>query len=236
MDKIKTLFKKELFFYLKSPVGFIAAFLFAVFANFLFMKDLFLRGNSSMRPFFDVAPWLLLIFVPAISMRIFSEEKKSNTIEVLLSLPAAESAFVVAKIMAIFSFLMITLALTFSIPATLSIISRVSILQAGVSYFGLILMASFFISVAIFYSSSTKNQVVAFLASILTLFFLVVIGGDFMASIVPGFILDYLAPLAPLYHYSVFLKGIIDIRSLFYFLSAASLFIFLTIINLEKRD
>src|SRR3989344_4919032 len=69
-----SLFKKELSFYFNNPIGYIIAILFSVFAQFLFIKDLFLRGDSSMRPFFDLLPWLFLIFVPALSMRMFAEE------------------------------------------------------------------------------------------------------------------------------------------------------------------
>src|SRR4030065_469479 len=79
---MKYLYKKELNYYLNNPIGYIVLVLFAVFANFLFVKDIFIVGSASMRPFFNFLPWLFLIFVPALTMRIISEEKRVNTIDV----------------------------------------------------------------------------------------------------------------------------------------------------------
>jgi len=89
-----TLYKKELSYYLSNSVGYIILILFAGFANFLFVKDVFLLGSVSMRPFFSVIPWLFMIFVPAISMRSISEERRTNTIETLLTLPVSETQIV----------------------------------------------------------------------------------------------------------------------------------------------
>ena len=236
MQKTIALLKKELFYYLNNPVGYIAAVSFSIFANFLFVKDLFLRGNSSMRPFFDILPWLGLIFIPALSMRVFAEEKRSHTIEVLLSLPIEEKIIVMGKFLSLLAFTGFSLSLTLSIPIALFYIGKLLVLEVIVSYFGALLLLSSFISIALFFSSLTKNQIVAFISAALTLFFVIVLGGDFLSSIFPRVILEYVSIVTPFYHYGVFLKGIVDIRSIFYFVSATTLFIFLTIINLEKRD
>src|SRR5438045_3150828 len=98
---MKPLYKKELNFYLNNPIGYITIVLFAAIANFLFVKDIFLAGSASMRPFFDLVPWLLLIFIPALAMRSFSEERKSNTLELLLTLPVSETQIVLAKFFAL---------------------------------------------------------------------------------------------------------------------------------------
>lgn len=225
--KLKALIKKELFFYLNNPVGFIVAILFAVFANFLFIKDLFLRGNSSMRPFFDLAPWLFLIFIPALTMRIFAEEKRTNTLEIILTLPVSEMAIVVAKFLALLIFICISLGLTISIPITLSIISKIAPAEIFVSYLGSLFIAALFLAISMFFSSVTRNQIVAYLWSAITIFFLIFLGGDFLAN---------LNILTPLYQYGSFLKGIIDFRAVYYFTSATVFFIFLTILNLKNRD
>lgn len=231
-----TLIKKELSYYFNNPIGYLVAVLFALFINFLFIKDLFLRGESSMRPFFEIMPWLMVVFVPALVMRIFAEEKRVNTIEVLLTLPLSETAIVLAKFISLVIFGLFTLLLTASIPATLMIIGRPYLPEILVSYFGAFLMMATFISLSLFYSSLTKNQIVAFLFSAITLFFFILLGTDFFSSFLPRFLSQSLSYFSFFYHYSNFLKGLIDFRSLIYFLSTITLFLFFTIINLEKRD
>ena len=106
------LFKKELDYYLNNPIGYVVLILFVVFANFLYIKDIFVVGSASLRPFFGVLPWLLMIFIPALAMRSVAEEKRSNTIEVLLTLPISETQIVIAKFMALMILMGIGLLLT----------------------------------------------------------------------------------------------------------------------------
>jgi ABC-2 type transport system permease protein len=231
-----TLLKKELSYYFNNPIGYIVAILFAIFANFLFIKDIFLRGDSSMRPFFDILPWLFLVFIPALTMRIFSEEKRTNTIEVLLTLPITETNVAIAKLIALLTFSVFAMLLTLLIPATLKLVGKPYLPEIGVAYVGAFLLSASFISVSMFFSSLTKNQIVAFLCSVITIFLLIVLGGDFLASFIPRFILESISSFSPLYHYDNFLKGLVDLRSVVYFFSLMILFIFLTVINLEKRE
>lgn len=233
---MKSLFKKELSFYFNNPIGYIIAVLFAVFAQFLFVKDLFLRGDSSMRPFFDLVPWLFLIFVPALSMRMFAEEKRTNTIEVLLSLPINELAIVGAKFCALLFFGAVSLALTVSTPILLSIIGKPTLSEIAVAYGGSVMLLAAFISLSLFFSSLTKNQIIAFLSSVIVIFVLILLGTDFFASFIPRFFQEYLTAFSPISHYDSFLKGLVDVRSVFYFVSFAGLFIFMTMVSVEKRD
>lgn len=236
MRKITDLFKKEIAFYFNSPTGYIIAVLFAVFANFLFVKDLFLRGTSSMRPFFDLLPWLLLIFIPAISMRIFAEERRTNTIEVLLTLPVTEAAVVISKFLALLFFATLSLVLTLSLPILLFFISKISVAEIIVSYSGSLLLISLFIALSMLVSSLAKSQVVAFLSAVLVIFVLLVLGGEFLTSVIPRFIHENITVFSPLYHYNSFLRGLIDLRSAFYFVSGIVMLLFFTVINIEKRD
>jgi ABC-2 type transport system permease protein len=233
---IKPLLKKELAFYFNNPIGYITAILFAVFSNFLFMKDLFLRGDTSMRSFFEIAPWLLLIFIPALGMRVFAEEKRINTIETLITLPVYEATIVLAKFIALLIFAAITLLLTISIPFSLALLGKVVVSEIIVSYIGVILYSMGLIAISIYFSSTTKNQILAFLFSIIVGFLLMVVGSDFLSSVLPNLIQEWLSFLSPIYHYENFLKGVLDLRSVGYFISLSLTFIFLTIINLEKRD
>lgn len=232
---MKTLYKKELNYYLNNPIGYIIIVLFAAFANFFYIKDIFVVGSASMQPFFSVLPWFFMIFIPAISMRILSEEKRTNTIETLLTLPITETEIIRSKFLALMTVVAIGLALTISLPVSLSFLTHLYLPEILISYFGALLMAGFFVGISMFFSSLTKNQVIAFLASAITIFFLSVIGTDFIGAVLPKFAQDMLSYFSPMYHLQNFLKGIFDFRSFFYFVSFIVLFIYLTILQLEKR-
>lgn len=231
-----TLFKKELNYYLNNPIGYIIIVLFALFANFLFIKDIFVVGSASLRPFFNIIPWLFLVFIPALSMRILSEEKRTNTIEVLLTLPISETQIIISKFIALLTIASFSLLLTLGLPLSLSFLTKLYLPEILVGYVGCIMLAGLFLSISIFFSSLTKNQVVAFLSSILVLFFLIVLSTEFTASVLPRFLQDFLSYFTPTYHLQNFVKGVLDLRSFFYFVSFTGLFIFLAIVDIEKRN
>lgn len=233
---MRALFKKELGYYLKNPLGYIIVILFAVFANFLFIKDIFVVGSASLRPFYNFLPWLFLVFVPALTMRIFSEEKRTNTIEVLLTLPISETQLVIAKFAALSTMVCLGLILTLALPISLSFLTKLYFPEIIIGYLGALLMAGLFISISMLFSVYTKNQVIAFLISSICIFILVVLGTDFMSNVLPKFVLDFLNYFTPGYHFQNFIKGVLDLRSVLYFLSGIFLFLFLTIVSLEKRD
>lgn len=233
---MKNLYKKELSYYLNNPIGYIMLVLFAAFANFFFVKDLFTVGSASMQSFFSATAWFMIIFVPAFTMRIIAEEKKANTLEILLTLPISETQIIIAKFLSLLTLLSIGLLLTISLPISLSFISNLYLPEILIGYIGMIFLGGAFIAISMFASSLTKNQVVAFLTSAIILFITLVIGSDFMATVFPKFILDFLNYFSPLYHLDNFTKGLLDLRSIFYFLSLTTIFIFLTITNLEKRE
>ena len=233
---MKTLYKKELNYYLNNPIGYIIIILFSVFANFLFIKDIFVVGSASMKPFFSFLPWLLMIFVPALTMRIFAEENKANTIEILLTLPVSETQIVLAKFLALLTVVIISLFLTFGLPLSLSLLTKIYYPEIIVSYVGIIFVSISFISLAMFFSNLTKNQIVAFLFSSLSIFCLLVLATDFSASVLPRFLQDNLVLLTPLYNLQNFINGVLDLRSIVYFLSFTIAFLFIAVINLEKRS
>jgi ABC-2 type transport system permease protein len=220
---MKNLIKKELNFYLNTPLGYITTILFGIFANFFFVKDLFITGSASLRPFFLLLPWFLLIFIPGQAMRSFSEEKRTNTIEVLLTLPYQETQIILAKFLANLILL------------SLSFLTKIYLPEVLVSYLGVLFLGASFSSLSLFFSSQTKNQVITFLSSVVCLFFLLLLGSDFFASLLPKNLQEFFVPFSPLYHFQNFVKGILDFRSLFYFFSFTFLFLFLTVLELEKR-
>jgi len=232
---MKNLIKKELGHYLNNPLGYIVIVLFGVFANLFFVKDLFVIGSASLRPFFLLLPWFLLVFIPSITMRSFSEEKKNNTIEILLTLPYSETQIVLAKFFSVLMVFIIALSLTLSLPLSLIFLTKIYLPEIFVGYLGVLLLGASFSAISLFFSSQTKNQVVAFLSSVITLFFLLVLGGDFLASYLPKLFQEFFVPFSPLSHFQSFVKGILDFRSVFYFFSLTFLFLFLTVVEFEKR-
>ena len=203
-----TLYKKELNYYLNNPIGYIITILFALFANFIFIKDIFIISSASLKPFFSILPWLLLIYIPALTMRALSEEKKTNTLELLLTLPISESQIVLSKFFALLTLTILGFFLTFFLPISLSFLTKIYLPEIIIGYLGLIFISSLFISLS----------------------------SDFLASVLPKIIQNNLIFLSPLYHLDNFIKGIVDFRSIFYFISFSLVFLFLTIIDLEKRD
>jgi len=237
---MNALIKKEINFYLNKPLGYIVVILFAIFANFLFVKDLFLTNAASLRPFFDTIPYLFMIFIPALVMRLISEEKKTNTLELLLSLPISEIAVVVAKYVGALIVTVLALSLTTLLPISMYLLTgnvggKLHLPEIFAGYVGLVLCASSFIAVSLFYSSITKDQIVAFLLSSVTLFFLVIFSTDFASNFLPPGLqsaLNYFSPVTQLMGFS---KGVIDIRSVFYFFSSTIVFLTLTVVDLERR-
>lgn len=232
---MKALYKKELMQILNSPVGYSVPIVFALFLGYLFMKDVFVIGSASLKPFFGVAPWLLFILIPALSMRSLSEEKRSNTIEVLLTLPISESSIVLAKLLSLFTITALTLGLTLSIPLVLGFISSLYIPEIIVGYIGLLLLSLLYLSFSLFVSAKVANQIASFSLSVLVLFLMTTLSSDFLANILPKTIQDVLIFGSPLLHLDNFVKGIIDLRSLTYFILLIVLFFKLTVIELHKR-
>lgn len=232
---MKHLYKKELSHYLNSPVGYSVPIVFALFLGYLFIKDVFVVGSASLKPFFSVAPWLLFILIPAISMRSISEEKQSNTIEVLMTLPLSERSIVLAKLFSLFTITAVTLGLTLSIPLVLGFISNLYIPEIIVGYIGLTLLSLLYLSFSLYVSSRVSNQIASFALSVVLLFLMTTLSSDFLANILPKAAQDVLIFGSPLLHFENFTKGVIDFRSLSYFFFLILLFFEFTVKELQKR-
>lgn len=232
---MKALYKKELMQFLNSPVGYSVPVVFAIFLGYLFTKDVFIIGTASMKPFFSVAPWLLFILIPALSMRSISEEKKTNTMEVLLTLPLSEEKIVRAKFASIFTVLTITLALTFSIPLVLGFLAKLYMPEIIVGYVGLLLLSLSYLSFSLYISSRVSNQIASFALSVTALFLITTLSSDFLANLLPKAGQDLLLLVSPILHLDNFAKGVFDLRSLLYFVAFTLIFYQLTVKELQKR-
>jgi len=237
---MKAIIKKETNQFFNNPYGFIILTLFGVFANFLFVKDVFVLGVVSMKSFFQLVPWIFMIFVPALAMRTISEEKRLNTLEVLRTLPITETQIVIGKFISLIFASTIGLLLTVGLPISLNAISSSAgtlyLPEVTIGYLGVIFYVVMAISVSLFFSGMTSNQVVAFLLSAVTLFLLNMAGSEFLGTVLPKVVQDILLVLSPLNQMMPFTNGVIDIRSMFYFVSVTSVFVFLSVVDLEKRS
>jgi ABC-2 type transport system permease protein len=233
MNNILSIFKKELKGYFYSPVAYIVIVVFLAITGWFFTSNLFVIGLVSMRGAFDMIPFILLFFIPAITMRSFSEEKKSGTIELLLTKPVTDMEIVFGKFLATLAFTALTLAPTLIYLISLTLLGPVDIGSIFSAYLGILFTCAVYISIGLFASSMTENQVVAFIVTFLIIFVLFILNK--VLIFLPSSLASLLEYLSTDYHYMSFSRGVIDTRSLIYFLSGITIFLLFTRASLEKR-
>lgn len=233
MQNIKTIYMKELKSYFNSPIAYIVIIVFLVIIGWFFTNGLFANNVASLRPMFDMVPFIFLFFIPAITMRSFSEEKKQGTIELLLTKPVTEYELVIGKFLAALMLTIITL-----IPTLLYFLAVLNLgdLEIGAvigGYLGLILMAAVYIGIGLFASSLTENQVIAFIISFIIIFALFMLG-KILIQVSPGLV-SAVEFISTDYHFSNISRGVIDTRNLIYYFSMIFLSVFLTKVSIESR-
>ncbi|MBL8007814.1 MAG: ABC transporter permease subunit [Ignavibacteria bacterium] len=233
MKNILTIFRKELRSYFNSPVAYIVLIVFLIITGWFFTSSLFLGGVVTMRNVFDIIPFIFLFFIPAISMRTFSEEKKSGTIELLLTKPITDTDIVMGKFLAALTLTGIALAFTLIYVISLTFLGKIDTASIIGSYIGLLLMSGIYIGIGIFASSLTENQVVAFIISFLIVFALFLLNK--VLIFLPTSLASVLEYISIDYHFGNIARGVIDSRNIIYYLSGITIFILLTKASLEKR-
>jgi len=202
-------------------------------------RSFFLRGNADMRYFFSLIPMLLCVFIPAITMRLWAEEKRGNTFELLLTFPMETYKLVLGKFSASLVFYTLTLAGTLFIPIMLLAIGKPDMGTIIGGYLGAFFAGMFFLSVGIFISGLCKDQIVSFIVAMMACFFFYFSGLDFMASIVDGWLPGVGSFIKMNFgmtrHFESFQKGVIDIRDILYFIVMTSVFLVLNIFSIEDR-
>jgi ABC-2 type transport system permease protein len=226
-------YKKELKSYFDSPVAYIVITIFLLISGWFFFNDLFLVNEASVRNLFNIIPFIFMFFVPAITMRQISEEKKSGTIEILVTLPVKDYQIVLGKFLAGLTLLCAALALTWVYVFTLSGLGNVDFGSVVAGYLGLILLGAAYLSVGLFTSSLTQNQIVAFITGFVIIFALFML--DKILLFVPGFLASFFEYLSVGYHFSNLARGVIDSRDVIYYLSLIFFFLFLAVRSLESR-
>ncbi len=235
--KFTTLLTKEFKLnYLISPLGFIFAALFSGVSMWLFFQDFFLIGQARLQPLFNLFPFLFLFFLPAITMNLFSVEKKNNTWEILLTLPINEVEIVVSKFLASLLFAFFTVLLT--LPAAFVVI-YLGQPDWGViisAYLGTFFLIASYISTGLFFSSLTTNPIVAFISSAGFLLINFFLGQQALMNRLPSLAGSIISALSLNHHYNNLIQGNFLIDSLVLFISWTFIFIWLTVINLKSRD
>lgn len=241
MTQIIPLFKREFLGYFRSPVAyvFIVIFLMASASCTFFLGDFYASQQASLSTFFDFLPWLYLMLVPAVGMKLWSEERHTGTIELLLTLPVRMVETVCAKFLAGWLFVCLGLLLTFPLPLTLAYLGKPDWGVVATGYLGAFLMAGSFLSVSCLASALTRNQVIAFVLGLMISFVLVLVGWgfftDILATFLPGRVVDLVATLGVMTHFTPIKSGVIDSRDLIYFMALIGLSLSLTIEVLHSK-
>lgn len=244
MNPVLAVFRRELKSYFLTPVAYVFIVIFLVVANWFGFGfgGLYERGQADLLPFFTFHPWLFLFLVPALSMRLWAEERRSGSIELLMTLPIEPWQAVAGKFLAAWAFTALAVLLTFPIWITVNFLGDPDNGVIAASYIGSILTAGGFLAVGNFVSAMTKNQVIAFVVGVLICFVLLVAGYapviDAFAGWAPQTLVDAIASLSFLTHFESISKGVVDLRDIFYFavLIAASLYATTLILGIKQSD
>lgn len=235
MNRIWTIIKKEYITYFNSPVAYIFITVFLALSSWMYVRTMFFVNQADMRNYFNLVPWILLLLVPAVSMKMWAEEKKMGTLEVLLTWPVKDWEVVIGKFLAGFLFVLTSLAGSIILPIILSYIGSPDWGVIWGSYAGVALLSAAYLSIGLWASSITSNQVVAFIVGTIIIFALFIIGEQSILLFVPDFLSVFLKNLSLGTHYNSISRGVIDSRDLFYYFSIIGFFIYLNIKAVESR-
>ncbi|HKQ82825.1 MAG TPA: ABC transporter permease subunit [Steroidobacteraceae bacterium] len=241
MDKFKALFRREFASYFATPLAlvFIVIFLLLSSVFAFYMGGFYERGQADLAPFFQFHPWLYLFLIPALSMRLWAEERKSGSIELLMTLPVTTWQTVLGKFVAAWCFAGVALALTFPIWITVNYLGDPDNGAILAAYCGSFLMAGGFLAIGACLSAVTRNQVIAFILTVVVCFLFLLSGFPFVLSLFAGWapqvLVDAIASLSFLTHFQSISKGVIDLRDLIYFATTIGVWLIANTIVLDMK-
>ena len=241
MNGLLSIYKREFTSYFVTPVAYVFIVIFLLMTGvFTFYLGAFYESNQAdLEPFFRFHPWLYLFLIPAISMRLWSDERKSGTIELLMTLPVSITDTVVAKYLAAWSFTAIALSLTFPMWITVNYLGSPDNTVVLASYIGSLIMAGGFLAIGSCISALTKSQVISFVISVVICFMFILSGFpmvlDLFESWAPQAVVDAVASFSFLTHFTSIKKGVIDIRDLIYFAALITFWLYVNIIIIENK-
>ncbi len=246
MNQVLNIFKREIASYFATPVAYVFIVIFLILAGaftfYLGPAGFYERNQADLLPFFNFHPWLYLFLVPAISMRLWAEERKSGTIELLLTLPVTMFEAVLGKFLAAWAFCAIALVLTFPIWISVNYLGDPDNGVILASYLGSLLMAGGFLAIGSCISGATRNQVVAFILTVVVCFGFLLSGIplvlDAFRGWLPQALVDAIASLSFMTHFGAIAKGVVDLRDLLFFAMVIGFWLVANaiVIDLKKAD
>ena len=241
MSTLFSIYKREFTSYFVTPVAyvFIVIFLFMT-GIFTFYLGAFYESNQAdLEPFFRFHPWLYLFLIPAISMRLWSDERKSGSIELLMTLPVSITDAVVGKYLAAWSFTAVALILTFPMWITVNYLGNPDNTVILASYIGSLIMAGGFLAIGSCISAFTKSQVIAFVISVVICFMFILSGFPMVLDIFQGWapqaVIDAIASFSFFTHFTSIKKGVIDIRDVIYFGALITFWLYVNVVVIETK-
>ncbi|MHA6494299.1 ABC transporter permease subunit [Pseudomonas borbori] len=244
MSQLPVVFKRELASYFATPLAYVFIVIFLVLSGVFtfYLGAFFESGQANLIPFFNFHPWLYLFLVPAIAMRLWAEERKSGTIELLMTLPISRFEAVTGKFLAAWVFAGLALLLTFPMVITVNYLGEPDNGAIVTGYIGSWLLAGAYLAIGACMSALAKNQVIAFILAVSVCFLFIVSGFpmvlDGFSGWAPQWLVDAVASLSFLTRFDAISKGVIDLRDLLYFLTLIAAWLAATavVIDLKKAD
>ncbi|HIB35148.1 MAG TPA: hypothetical protein EYO26_01740 [Dehalococcoidia bacterium] len=236
MRSLLTILNKDLKSYFDQPTGYILNIIFVISISFMFFRTIETTNEASLRPMFSMLPWILSIYIPAATMRLFSEEQRDGTLEILFTQPVRGVIVILSKFFAGLIFVVIGILGTLIIPFSLLFAGNLDFGALLAQYLGAIFLSSSLVSIGIFSSSLTKNQIVAFMIALSISILLIIIGLDFINITLPSELSILLQDLSPITHFSSMTRGLIDLRDVLYFISIDIAFLSLTYLNTRGKS
>ena len=240
MSTVMGIFKRELGGYFATPVAYVFNVIYLLLNGMFtfYLGDFYNRGQADLQPFFSWHPWLYLFLVPALGMRLWAEERRTGTLELLMTLPVSVTQAVLGKFFAAWAFAAISLALTFPIWITVNYLGQPDNGLIVASYFASLLMAGGFLAISSCISAMTKNQVIAFVVSVVVCFLFTVSGLpfvlDFFAGWAPQALVETVASFSFLGNFNDMMRGVIDLRHIVYFVSLIGVWLFVNVVVVDN--
>jgi len=241
LHHIAAVAKREWRAYFDSPVAYVFIIIFLMLAGFFTFSiaRFFEAGQADLTGFFQWHPWLYMILVPAVAMRLWAEERRSGTIELLFTVSVTPLQALLGKFIAAWLFMVLALSLTFPVVLTAAYLGSPDLGTAASGYFGSALLAGAYIAAGMFTSALTRNQVISFILAVVIGLFLILAGyppvTDLLAQHAPGWLVDGVASFSFMPHFEALQRGVIDLRDLIYFGSVMVFMLFSTQVVLKNK-
>lgn len=241
MHNVRAIFRREFASYFATPLAFVFIVIFLLLAGVFafYLGGFYERGQADLAPFFMYHPWLYLFLIPALSMRLWAEERKSGNIELLMTLPVTVWQAVLGKFLAAWCFAGVALALTFPMWITVNYLGDPDNGAIFAAYIGSFLMSGGLLAIGACLSAATRNQVIAFIFTVVVCFGFLLAGFPLVLNLFSGWapqaVVDAIASLSFLTHFSSISKGVIDLRDLLFFGTVIAVWLAANVIVLEMK-